>query len=1216
MFKTIFAFETKRWFTNPSFYIYFALFFVIGFLVMASALGYFDAFTVTSSSNTYYNSPIALNSLINGFSQLLNFIIPTVIGATVYRDFKYNTHSVLYSYPFSKSDYLLGKFLSGMLITIIISFSIGLAFLLASALPFANQDLMGPFRLWAFIQSYVLFVIPNIFFIGAIVFFLVTLTRNVYIGFIFILILLVLQIIVGQLTENMDDKFIAALLEPYGQEALSYVTKYWSVEEQNVNDIPFSKAIILNRIIWIGIGILAFIATYFTFSFSQSPLSLSRKKAPERVTKNNFQSVLKVNLPKVTFDYSFGQNLKTALNLAVIEFKSIVKNWIFISIIGVLVLFVFINGYTMGQEIFGTKTYPVTWKMLESISGVYILFGQILVFLFSGVLLNQASTHRMNLLVDSTPIPNWALLFSKFLALLGMCLILMLTGIVTGMLVQAYYGYTHFEIGLYIKALLGFRMLHFIVLIIFALFIQSFFKNYLLGFLVILVALMIPTGLSKIGVELPIFHFNNVPPSGYSDMNGFGSVRSSLFFRTYWLLFCGVLYCITLLFWRRGILSGVKSRLQTAVSRMKKAIVLPALLFLSAFIGLGYAIYNEIAVKRPFYTNQEQEIRQINFEKKYKKYQGYPQPRITDIKVAMNIFPKERNYDATAYFVMVNKSEQAIDSIFLDHSRNLKAIIFNVKNDLVFTDSTLRFRIYKLQKPLLPGDSLKAEIKVANERNTWLADHSPILENGTFINNFDLLPSFGYQDSWEIQDNDIRKKYGLKDRERMPDPTDMKARQNTYISNNADWVNFEATVSTSDDQIAIAPGYLQKEWTENGRKYFTYKMDKPILDFYAFNSARYDVKKEKYKNINLEIYYQKGHEFNLDRMMTALKNSLDYFNENFSPYQHKQVRILEFPKTGGGFAQSFPNTIPFSEAVGFIAQVDEDKPNSVDYPYIITSHELAHQWWAHQVIGANVKGATLMSESLSEYSSLRVLEQRYGKFQMRKFLKDALDKYLLGRATEWKTENPLMYNENQQYIHYNKGSLVLYTMSDFLGEKDFNNILKGYISEVAFQEPPYTTSIEFVDHIRRATPDSLQYLIKDMFETITLYNNRVNKVSSTELPNGKYEVEIDFNVAKYRTDNKGKRVYEDTPGKTLTTGTDKKAVKSLPLNDYVEVGIFGEKTKKGIHEYDNEIYLQRYKIDKIKNKVKIIVNQKPVEVGVDPYNKLIDTDSNDNRKSI
>src|SRR5690606_470836 len=159
-------------------------------------------------------------------------------------------------------------------------------------------------------------------------------------------------------------------------------------------------------------------------------------------------------------------------------------------------------------------------------------------------------------------------------------------------------------------------------------------------------------------------------------------------------------------------------------------------------------------------------------------------------------------------------------------------------------------------------------------------------------------------------------------------------------------------------------------------------------------------------------------------------------SENFSPYQHRQARIIEFPATLRTFAQAFANTMPFSEAIGFIADVDEENPNAVDYPFSVVSHEMAHQWWAHQVIGADVKGATMLSESLSEYGSLKVLEQKYGRGQMHKFLKDALDSYLKGRTFEWKEENPLMYNENQQYIHYNKGSLVMYAMSEFLGEKN------------------------------------------------------------------------------------------------------------------------------------------------------------------------------------
>ena len=163
MLKNIFLFETKRWFTNWSFYVYCALFFLLSFLIMASAVGYFDVFGTTTASNTFANSPIAINGSINGLAQLVYFIVPTIIGATVYRDFKYNVHTILYSYPFNKFDYLVGKFLSGFVITILITVSIGFAFFLATILPFANPDLIGPIRVWSYFQSYILFVIPNIF---------------------------------------------------------------------------------------------------------------------------------------------------------------------------------------------------------------------------------------------------------------------------------------------------------------------------------------------------------------------------------------------------------------------------------------------------------------------------------------------------------------------------------------------------------------------------------------------------------------------------------------------------------------------------------------------------------------------------------------------------------------------------------------------------------------------------------------------------------------------------------------------------------------------------------------------------------------------------------------------------------------------------------------------------------------------------------------------
>src|SRR5580704_15318801 len=112
-------------------------------------------------------------------------------------------------------------------------------------------------------------------------------------------------------------------------------------------------------------------------------------------------------------------------------------------------------------------------------------------------------------------------------------------------------------------------------------------------------------------------------------------------------------------------------------------------------------------------------------------------------------------------------------------------------------------------------------------------------------------------------------------------------------------------------------------------------------------------------------------------MMKGMKASLAYCTTNFSPYQNKTLRIMEFPRYAT-FAQSFPASIPYSESIGFIAKVDAKSDEDVDYPFYVTAHETAHQWWAHQVIGADVQGSTMLSETLAQYSALMVMKQKYG----------------------------------------------------------------------------------------------------------------------------------------------------------------------------------------------------------------------------------------------
>jgi Aminopeptidase N len=395
----------------------------------------------------------------------------------------------------------------------------------------------------------------------------------------------------------------------------------------------------------------------------------------------------------------------------------------------------------------------------------------------------------------------------------------------------------------------------------------------------------------------------------------------------------------------------------------------------------------------------------------------------------------------------------------------------------------------------------------------------------------------------------------------------------------------------------VAPGYLQKTWTANGRRYFHYTMTQdgkaqPMLPFFAYLSARYAVKQVNWKGVQIGVYYNPAHAWNVDDMIHGAEDALDYYDAHYTPYQFRQLRILEFPGYAN-FAQSFANTIPFSESIGFIADL-RDK-SKIDYPYYVTAHEVAHQWWAHRVIGADMQGSTMLSESLAQYSALMVMKQRYGADQMRKFLKYELDSYLAGRATEKVAEEPLAKVENQAYIHYNKGSLVFYALQDYLGEDTLDAMLKQFLVDKGFQQPPYTDSQEFMDALSKAAGPKWRSLLDDLFWKITLFDNRAISATAKKLPDGRYAVTMKVYASKVYVDGSGRE----------TAGTP-----DIPI----DIGVFAAPAAHG--RDGKPLYLEKRMLPAGDSTITVTVSGKPFDAGIDPYNELIDKVSSDNRRPV
>ncbi|MEZ4773374.1 MAG: M1 family aminopeptidase [Bacteroidia bacterium] len=1215
MFKYIFLFELKYRLKRPATYVYFAIMLLLGWglgSLMAGGLELSVANSLTGGGKNFANSPYNLHQYMISFGQLFGtFVIAAFMGVPIYRDFEYDAHPLFFTKPITKLDYLGGRYAGSMVFAIAAMFMMGIGFYISTLMPYVEASKIGPFRFMNYFNPYLMSIIPYTLFSGTIFFGSVALTRNQLLIYLNAVIILVLFSFASNLSNQLDNDLMASVLDPSTGVAFLKETEYWTVVEKNSLLLPLTAKTGLNLLLWMSVTAGLGVITYLKFPFTQA-FDTGKKKsatpspAPQIIATETeiIEPIEAVELPPVTQEFGLNRYLSQLWLLAKREFRGILISPIFIAIASIGVLMMVVSAAfagTVSGQVFGTATLPVTYQILNLLNSNFHLFMVAIIIFYSGELIWKERGVSMNELYDALPVPNWLSFISKLLSMLGIVLLLLTVIMVAGVIIQAVQQYFRFEIGLYLKTLFGYRFIDYVYITVLAFFIQTLVNNKYVGFFVVVLVYMFNSlGLGLLNIEHNMLQMYSDPGLAYSDMNGYGHFTWPYFaFKLYWGGFFIVLGLLTNLLWQRGTESSMKARINLLRQNFTGGSLATLALGLAIFIGMGSYIYYNTNVLNEFTNSEEREKSLADFEKKYKKYDGIPQPKITAIKLNIDLFPKKRAFNASGSYVLINKTKVAIDSLHLniDSDQEYSKLVFNRPFEEALIDEDFGYRIYKLQNPLLPGDSLIMDFEQKYEINGFpnSGSNTSLVYNGTFFNH-GYFPSIGYNRNFELGDTEIREKYGLGERARFPSIDDTVAINYTLIAQDADWIDFEATVSTDPDQIAVVPGYLQKEWEENGRRYFHYKMDSKMVNFYSIVSARYEVKRDVWqapdgREINLEIYYHKPHDYNLDRMMDAMKKSLAYYTENFGPYQHRQVRILEFPRYAG-FAQSFANTIPYSEAIGFIADVDED---DVDYPFYITAHELGHQWWAHQVIGGAVQGFQFLSETMSQYSAIMVMEKEFGQENIQKYLKYEMESYLRNRTSERKEELPALLSENQLYIHYNKGSVIMYALKDYIGEDSLNAAMKRYVSKVKFQNPPYTTTKEWKQYVEAVTPDSLKYVLTDMFETITLFDNQVKDATYAE-ENGRYKVSIAIEAKKIRDNGKG----EET---------------EIPLNDYIDVGVFAREKVDGKWE-EKTLYFEKQKITQSVDTLIVWVDEKPTKVGFDPYNKLIDRKPDDNTRRL
>ena len=1181
--------EWKYWLNAPMTWI----FLLINTMLVMGAVSSDNINIGGGVGSVFKNAPSVVQKYYGVMSLLCLLMTTAFLNATANRDFEHGMYQFIFTSPIKKRDYYFGKFIGATSIAILPLLGVSIGALIGPFMPWAQAERYGDIVWSGHIQGIVAFAIPNTIIAASLIYLLAILFRSNMVSFIGSMLILILYVVSSGFTEDIQKEWLANLLDPFGFRPESIASKYMTVDEKNHAAAPLQGAFLLNRIIWVSIALLVLILSYFKFSFS------AKKQKVKKESKASLTSLI----PTTQYQ-QFTQNSSTKFSwtqffhLLKFETKSIIKNptFIIIAILGLMNMSASLTSFT-GR--YGGSQYPVTYDVIDAIRGSFYLFLIGIITFYTGVLVWKERDAKVNEIQDATPVQTLNLFLPKLLAMIIALACVLSTTILAGVIAQTFLGYHRYELNVYFKSLLLIDLISFSFLVVITLLFHYLINNRYIAYFAFVAFIILNQFIWQLfQINTNMLKFGSTPSITYSDMNGFGPfVPSTLWFTLYWIIF-SILLCICIYaFFVRGKETDFLHRWNVAKSIFSKQ-KLAVLFSIIGFISCAGFVYYNTKVLNTYDSEKVLEQKQVSYEKKYKQYQNLIQPSFYKFDYNINIFPKERSLTANVIAYAHNASNQNIRELHFTMPQIPDSVTILIENASLQSDDTeLDYRIYSLNQELKPGDSLKIEFKVSRITKGFENEVSftQLTQNGSFFNNSDILPSFGYDESVEISDKNKRQKFNLPKRIKMPllDDHDLATRKNNYITDDADWVEVNTTISTTSDQLAIAPGSLIKTWDESGRNYFQYKLDHKSLNFYSFISANFEVERKKWNGVDLEVYYIKEHKYNVPNMIKSLEKSLEYYTTNFGPYRHKQCRIIEFPRYSS-FAQAFPGTMPYSEGIGFIADLREVTTDDIDQVYYVVAHEMGHQYWAHQLCGANMQGSELMSEGFAQYSALMVMEKEYGKEKMQKFLEYEMDGYLRGRSTEFQAERPLMKSEHQGYIHYQKASVILYYLKEMIGEQKVNEALKGLIDKFGYKEPPYPSSIAAIDAFRNVTPDSLQYLIKDLFENITLFSNRVLDPT--------YKKDGDQYIVTFKTSSE--KFYSDSLGNETVT----------PISDYIDIAVFAKPdTKKSMGK---AIIYQRQKISQKENSFTFTVKEKPYQVGIDPYNYLVDRIPRDNVKKV
>jgi ABC-2 type transport system permease protein len=1142
-------------------------------------------------SGFFFNAPFVIAAMTVMGSAFGLLVVASAAGDAGARDIQTRMHPLVYASPVRKGTYLRGRFLAAFCLSAVMLCAVPIALLICLVAPGVPRDLLGPFQLRTYLAAYVVFMLPTVFATTALLFAMATLSRRAITAYLGAVVLFFLTMFMWQFVAGTLGQWtLAKFLDPLGFTLISEISKTTTSADKNRISIALAGWVLVNRAVWVGVGLAALAFTHFRFRFAHPTMRSWRRERLDDQAAPAADRATPTTVPRARGAFGFAARAHQTRSIVVESFRSIALSWgglVLIALSGILTI-----AGPQSLNHLGVPLLPTTGRMLDFVGNtgeVLWMIVPVLTVFYIGELVWREREAGLNEIADAAPVPEWVRLAGKFLGLSLIFVAYHAMIMLACMLIQVQLGYYDLEIGLYTRVLFGLQLVDHLLFALLAFAVHVVVNQKYIGHFVVILAYAMTAFAAAFGINHKLLTYGAAPSWQYSDMRGFGaSVAPWMWFKLYWGAWALLLALATKLLWVRGREPGVMSRLELARRRMTRPSLSIAALAGMLVIALGgYNFYNT-NVLNAYELPADGLRRRAEYERRYRRFDRAAQPSLTGTDLRVEIYPERREVEIRGTYRLVNLSGKPLDSIYFGPDVEVEngPARLDRPATLALDDKEVGFRIYALGKPLLPNDSLELAFSLRFKPTGFTNDgiDPSVTENGTFFEGNDWLPDIGYQSERELTAASDRRTYGLSPRPAVATLEDIAARNDRA---GAERIAFEAVVGTADGQTAVAPGILRRIWTEKGRRYFHYVTDTPIRNDFSIFSARYAMRKARWRDVAIEVLHHPRHALNVGRMVSGVQASLEYFTKTFGPYPYRVIRLVEHPGDSPSLHAS-PINVSFQE--GFSLMNPAADSRDIDFPFSVVSHEVAHTWWGNQLSPANVQGAPLLSESLAWYSSFCVVRETMGEDHLHRLLSMMREVYL---TPQLRAAQPLLRSYDR-LIGYRKGAFAMYALGEYVGTDRVHDALRTLLQTHAAGAPPFPTSLDLYRELRAVTPDSLQYLLVDLFEKNTFWDLSTKQAVVERSANGQFRVTLTVNARK---------VVVDTAG----------AETEVPMNDLVEVGAFVGTSAKSMGE---RVYLGLHRIRSGEQVITIMAPKQPTHAGLDPRVLLIDPKGGDNLKEV